>query len=257
MSTIHPTALVADGANLGSNVSVGPYCVIGPGVTLADDVVLHSHVVIEGNTTVHTACQIFPFASIGMQSQDRKFHGAHTTVEIGPRTILREYVTVNSGTNEGEVTHVGSDCLIMAYCHVAHACRVGNDVVMANGATLAGDVEVEDQAVIGGLTGVHQFCRIGRLCMVGGCTKVVKDLPPFMMVDGHPAVVRGINKIGLERRGVSEEDRRTLKTAYRIFYRENRSVRQALEHIRSTLQMSDTLEHWLTFIESSQRGITK
>jgi len=257
MSGVHPTAIIADGARIGSDVDIGAYCVIGPHVKIGDGACLRPHVVIDGHTTIGAGCNLFSFACIGSQTQDLKFRGGSSTVEIGERTTLREYVTVNSGTNEGEKTIVGAGCHIMAYCHVAHACRVGNGVIMANGATLAGDVLVEDQAVIGGLSGVHQFCRIGRMCMVGGCTKVVKDCPPFMMVDGNPAAVRGLNLIGLERRGVSDEDRQLLKAAYRLLYRKELSVQQALEQIRATVGACEVLDHLVGFVEASERGILK
>jgi len=257
MSGIHPTAVIAEGAQIGSNVEIGPYCVIGPKVKIGDGARLRPHVVIDGETAIGGGCNIFPFASIGAQTQDLKFRGGRTSVEIGERTTLREYVTVNAGTNEGEKTIVGSDCHIMAYCHVAHACRVGNGVIMSNAASLAGDVLVEDQAIIGGLSGVHQFCRIGKMCMVGACSKVVKDLPPFMMVDGNPAEVRGINLIGLERRGVSEADRHLLKEAYRLLYRRDLSVSRALEEIQRTLEPCEVLNHLVGFIQASERGILK
>jgi len=257
MSGIHPTALIAEGAQIGSNVEIGPYSVIGPNVKIGDGACLRPHVVIDGHTTIGAGCNIFSFACIGSQTQDLKFRGGSSTVEIGERTTLREYVTVNSGTNEGEKTIVGAGCHIMAYSHIAHACRVGNGVIMANGATLAGDVLVEDQAVIGGLCGVHQFCRIGKMCMVGGCSKVVKDLPPFMIVDGNPSEVRGVNLIGLERRGVSEADRHVLKQAYRLLYRKDLSVSRALEEIRGTLEPCEVLNHLTGFIEASERGILK
>lgn len=257
MSEIHPTAIIADGALIGQDVEIGAYCVIGPHVTIGDGANLRPHVVIDGHTTIGAGCNLFSFACIGSQTQDLKFRGGSSTVEIGEGTTLREYVTVNSGTHEGERTIVGAGCHIMAYCHIAHACRVGNGVIMANAATLAGDVLIEDQAVIGGLSGVHQFCRIGRMCMVGGCTKVVKDCAPFMMVDGNPAAVRGLNLIGLERRGVSDEDRQLLKKAYRLLYRQGLSVQQALEQIRATLGSCETLDHLIGFVEGSERGILK
>ncbi len=257
MQGIHPTAVIAEGAQIGLEVEIGAYSVIGPNVKIGDGARLRPHVVIDGHTTIGAGCNVFSFACIGSQTQDLKFRGGSSTVDIGERTTLREYVTVNSGTNEGEKTIVGMGCHIMAYCHVAHACRIGNGVIMANGATLAGDVVVEDQAVVGGLCGVHQFCRIGKMCMIGGCTKVVKDCPPYMMVDGNPAGVRGLNLVGLERRGVAEADRLVLKKAYRLLYRKDLSVSQALARIRDTLSGGETLAHLLHFVESSERGILK
>jgi len=257
MSGIHATALVAAGARIGAGVQIGPYAVIGPEVVLGEGVDIRAHVVIEGCTDIGAGCTIFPFACIGSQTQDLKFKGGRSRVSIGAGTTLREYVTVNAGTHEGEHTQVGAGCHIMAYSHVAHACRVGDRVIMANGATLAGDVLVEDEAVIGGLSGVHQFCRIGRMCMVGGCTKVVKDLPPFMMVDGNPSAVRGLNLIGLERRGVGEEDRRLLKDAYRYLYRKDLTTQDALAAIEREIAGCALVDHLLAFIRGSERGILK
>ncbi len=257
MTNVHPTAVVADGAVLDDGVDIGPYCVIGQNVKIGSGSRLHSHVVIDGDTTIGSDCSIFPFASVGTQTQDLKFQGGKTTVEIGDRTTLREYVTVNSGTNEGEVTHVGSGCAILAYCHVAHACHVGDGVIMSNGATLAGDVVVEDQAIIGGMTGVHQFTRIGRLCMVGACSKIVKDCPPFMLVDGAPSQVRGVNVVGLERKGLSAEVRDAMKKAYRQLYRKGLSTQQAIEAIQKEVPDCAEVDHLLKFIEESKRGIVK
>ena len=257
MSGIHPTAIISADARIGADVCIGPYSVIGSEVEIGAGADIRAHVVIEGCTRIGEGCTIFPFACIGSQTQDLKFRGGRSQVTIGARTTLREYVTVNSGTHEGEHTQVGEGCHIMAYCHVAHACNVGNGVIMANGATLAGDVLVEDQAVIGGLSGVHQFCRIGKMCMVGGCSKVVKDLPPFMMVDGNPSAVRGLNLIGLERRGVSEEDRKHLKEAYRFLYRKKLSTQEALAAIAAELPPCDVVAHLVSFIEASDRGILK
>ena len=257
MSKIHATAIISDGAAIGEDVKIGPYAVIGPEVEIGDGADIRSHVVIEGCTRIGPGCTIFPFACIGSQTQDLKFRGGHSRVTIGAKTTLREYVTVNSGTHEGEHTQVGEGCHIMAYCHVAHACNVGNGVIMANGATLAGDVLVEDQAVIGGLSGVHQFCRIGKMCMVGGCSKVVKDLPPFMMIDGNPAMVRGLNLIGLERRGVSEDDRKHLKEAYRLLYRKRLSTQEALAAIATDVPACEAVAHLVSFIQSSERGVLK
>lgn len=259
MSEIHATAIIADGAELGERVKIGPYCVVGDSVRIEDDAVLHSHVVVEGQTEIGAGCQVFAFACIGSQTQDLKYRGGSSHVSIGAGTTLREYVTVNSGTHEGEHTVVGSNCHIMAYCHVAHACRVGDEVIMANGATLAGDVEVGSQAVIGGLSGVHQFCKIGCLCMVGGCTKIVKDCPPFMMVDGNPAAVRGLNVLGLERRGYTKETRAKLKQAYKCLYRQSLPVKEALAKIQADTGLvgDESVMKLTEFINTSDRGILK
>lgn len=257
MTSVHPTAIVADGAELGADVEIGPYSIVGPNVSVGDGTRIMSHVVLDGFTKMGRGCTVFPFASIGLQTQDLKYSGGKTFVEIGDKTTLREYVTVNSGTNEGEVTRIGSNCHIMAYCHVAHACRVGNEVVMSNCATLAGEVDVHDQAILGGFTAVHQFVRIGRLCMTGGCTKVTQDCPPFMIVDGNPASVRGVNVIGLERRGVAAGTRKLVKQAYKILYRDGLSTSQALERMRSELVGDPDVDYAISFIESSERGIVK
>jgi UDP-N-acetylglucosamine acyltransferase len=254
---VHSSAIIEDGAQIDEGVEIGAYSVIGPNVRIGAGTRIHSHVVLDGDTSIGRECNIFSFACIGTQTQDLKFKGGATSVTIGDRTTLREYVTVNSGTNEGETTIVGSDCHILAYCHIAHACRVGNDVIMSNCATLAGDVVVEDQAIIGGLTGIHQFTRIGRLCMIGGMARITKDCPSFMIVAGNPARVRGVNVIGLERKQVDSDAREKIKKAHRILYRDGFSTQQALDEIRRTIESSDELEQLISFIENSKRGILK
>jgi UDP-N-acetylglucosamine acyltransferase len=257
VTQVHPTAIVDPRAELGEGAEVGAYAVVGADVRIGAGSRVMPHAVLDGVTTLGSRCTVFPFASVGSRSQDLKFRGACTRVEIGDGTTIREFVTVNAGTSEGESTTIGRNCLIMAYAHVAHTCTVGDDVIMANCATLGGHIVVEDQAIIGGLSAVHQFCRIGRLAMVGGCTKVTKDCPPFLLVDGHPASVHGINRVGLERRGFSPETRRTLKQAYRLLCRARLSTRQALARIEETLQPCPELDHLLAFIRQSKRGVIK
>jgi UDP-N-acetylglucosamine acyltransferase len=257
MTTVHPAAVVDAAAQLGDGVEVGPFCVIGPNVTVGAGTRLMSHVVLDGHTRIGERCTLFPFASIGTQTQDLKFRGGKTFVEIGDETTLREYVTVNSGTSEGEVTRVGSHCHIMAYAHIAHACRVGNHVIMANGSTLAGEVVVEDRTTLGGMVGVHQFVRVGTMAMVGGLTKLTQDCMPYMLVDGNPAAVHGINRVGLQRRNVSEESQRALKQAYRLLCRENMTVSDALQRIESDVEKSPEVDHLLAFVRSSERGVIK
>lgn len=252
---IHPTAIIGEGAQLGEDVEIGPYCVVGPDVRLGDGVCLKSHVAIEGDTRLGRGCTVFPFASLGAQTQDLKFRGGKTRVEIGEGTTIREYVTVNAGTNEGEVTTVGSGCLIMAYAHIAHACRLGDGVIMVNCATLGGEVEVDDMATIGGLTAVHQFVRIGRMCFIGGCSRITKDCPPYMLVVGNPATVRGPNSVGLRRRQVSPESLRALKNAYRLLCREGLTTSQAVERIRTEVPAGAEISNLLDFIEQSKRGV--
>ncbi|MCK5850894.1 MAG: acyl-ACP--UDP-N-acetylglucosamine O-acyltransferase [Kiritimatiellae bacterium] len=257
MTSIHPTAVIEDGAIIGEDVEIGPYSVIGPNVVIGDRVKLMPHVVVDGFTTFGEDCTVFSFASIGSQTQDLKYHGAKTTVEIGARTTLREYVTVNSGTNEGEVTKIGSGCHIMAYAHIAHACSLGDGVIMANCATLAGDVHVGDQAIIGGLSGVHQFVRIGKLCMIGGCAKIVQDCMPFMIVDGNPARTRAVNSIGMKRKNIDASEQASLKQAHKILCRDGLSTAQALEKIHAEVEGTSAIEYLLSFVESSSRGIIK
>jgi len=257
MTAVHPTAVVAPGAELGADVEVGAYSIVGPRVRIGDGARILPHVFLDGWTTLGAGCTVFPFASLGSQTQDLKFKGGRTFVEIGERTTIREYVTVNSGTEEGEVTKVGAGCLLMAYSHVAHKCRVGDGVIIANGGTLAGHVAVEDHARIGGLTAVHQFVRIGRLSIVGGMSRIVQDVPPFMLAEGNPAAVHGPNAVGLERAGVSPEARAKIKAAYKILYRQGLSTSQALEKIGGEIEACPEIEHLAAFIRASERGIIK
>jgi UDP-N-acetylglucosamine acyltransferase len=257
VTDVHRTAVVADGAGIDEGVDIGPYCVIGPHVKIGAGTRLMSHVVIDGWTTLGRDCRVFPFATLGAETQDMKFSGEQTFVEIGDGTTIRECVTVNASTNEGETTRVGSGCLIMAYCHVAHACDVGDRVIMANSAHLAGHVTIEEKAIIGGVTAVHQFVRIGTLCMVGAGSKLVQDCPPYMMIDGNPARVRGINGVGLKRNGVDGKVRNLLKQSYRALYRDGLSTRQAVEKIRSGPESAPEVDRLLAFVEGSERGIVK
>jgi UDP-N-acetylglucosamine acyltransferase len=257
MNSIHPTAIIHPKARIGSECAIGPYCVIGENVTLGDRCRLHSHVVIDGHTTLGRENEIFPFASIGLKTQDLKWKGGVTRTEIGDHNTFREYVTVHSATGDGEATVVGSNNHILAYCHIAHNVTLGNHIVMSNVATLAGHITVEDHVVIGGLAAAHQFCRIGRMAIIGGCSKVTQDIPPFMMADGNPAEVRTINKVGLERNNVSKEAHAALKQAYKILYRENLTTPNALARIEETLPSSPELKHLVDFIRKSERGISK
>jgi UDP-N-acetylglucosamine acyltransferase len=254
---IHPTAIIHPKAQIGTNCEVGPYCVIGEHVMLGEGCKLHSHVVIDGHTTLGKRNEIFPFASIGLQTQDLKWKGGITRVEIGDVNTFREYVTIHSATGDGDATVIGSANHILAYCHVAHDVQLGNHIIMSNVATLAGHVIVEDEAVIGGLAAVHQFCRIGRLAMVGGCSKVVQDVPPFMMADGNPAETRTINKVGMERGGVSEEAQAALKLCYKILFRERLTISNGLTKIEKEVPPLPEVQHLLNFVRASERGISK
>jgi UDP-N-acetylglucosamine acyltransferase len=254
---IHPTAIVHPKAKIGVNCEVGPYCIIGEHVTMGDRCKLHSHVVMDGHTSLGSDNEIYPFASIGLKTQDLKWKGGVTRVEIGEKNTFREYVTVHSATSEGEVTRIGSHNYILAYCHFAHNVVVGSHVVMSNVATLGGHVTVGDHAVIGGLAAVHQFCRVGKFAMVGGCSKVVQDVPPFMMADGNPAETRTVNKIGMERNGVTEAGQAAIKQCYKIIFREGLTVTNALAKIEKEVAQVAEVLHLVDFIRTSERGISK
>ncbi len=254
---IHPTAVIDPAAVLGTDCDIGPYCVLGAGVRLGDRCRLHSHVVLDGEITLGSDNEIFPFACLGLKTQDLKWKGGVTRVEIGDRNVFREYVTVHSATSDGGVTRVGSDNHFLAYVHLAHDVQLGNHIVMSNVGTLAGHVIVEDHVIIGGLAAVHQFCRIGRFAMIGGCSKVVQDIPPFMMGDGNPAETRFINKVGLERNGFNPEVIKSLTQAYKILFREGLTVSNALARIVAELPSSPELDHLVAFCRSSARGISK
>jgi UDP-N-acetylglucosamine acyltransferase len=254
---IHPTAIVHPNAQIGSGCEIGPYCVIGENVALGDGCKLHSHVVIDGHTKLGRENEIFPFASIGLKTQDLKWKGGVTRTEIGDGNTFREYVTIHSATGDGEVTRVGSHNTILAYCHIAHNCTLGDRIIMSNVATLAGHVTVEDHAVIGGLAAVHQFSRVGKMSMIGGCSKIVQDVPPFMIVDGNPGETRTINKVGMERHGVSEEAQNALRQAYKILFREGLTIPNALVKIEQELPKLPEVLHLLNFVRTSERGISK
>jgi UDP-N-acetylglucosamine acyltransferase len=257
MTSAHPSAVVHPKATIGAGCEIGPYCVIGEHVALGGKCKLHSHVVIDGHTKLGRENEIFPFASIGLKTQDLKWKGGVTRVEIGDHNTFREYVTIHSATGDGEITRVGSHNHILAYCHIAHNCAVGSHVIMSNVATLAGHVTVEDYAVIGGLAAIHQFCRIGKMAMIGGCSKVVQDVPPFMMADGNPAETRTINKIGMERQGVSEKAQRALRQAYKILFREGLTIRNAVTKVEKKLPAMEEIGLLVHFVRSSERGISK
>ena len=257
MTDIHPTAIIHPQAQIGPDSLVGPYCVIGEHVALGAGCRLHSHVVIDGHTILGKGNEVFPFASIGLKTQDLKWNGGITHTRIGDHNTFREYVTINSATGDGEVTEIGSHNHILAYSHIAHNVVLGNHIIMSNVATLAGHVVVEDQAVIGGLAAIHQFCRIGRMAMIGGCSKVVQDVPPFMMADGNPAQTRTVNKIGLDRNGISEEVQAALKQAYKILFRQGLTIPNALDRIEAKLSQVPEIQRLIEFTRASERGISK
>ncbi|MGH7989812.1 MAG: acyl-ACP--UDP-N-acetylglucosamine O-acyltransferase [Limisphaerales bacterium] len=254
---VHSTAIIHPKAKIGAGCEIGPYCVIGENVILGDKCKLHSHVVIDGHTKLGRGNEIFPFASIGLKTQDLKWNGGMTRTEIGDGNTFREYVTIHSATGDGEVTRVGSHNHILAYCHIAHNCLLGDHIIMSNVATLAGHVVVEDFAVIGGLAAIHQFCRIGKMSIIGGCSKVVQDVPPFMLADGNPAETRTVNKVGMERNGISEEAQAAMKSAHKILFREGLTIPNALAKIGKKLPPLPEVRYLAQFVRISERGISK
>jgi UDP-N-acetylglucosamine acyltransferase len=252
----HPPAIVNPKAKIGPGCEVGPYCVIGEHVALGDNCKLLSHVVIDGHTTLGRENEIFPFASLGLRTQDLKWKGGVTRLEIGDRNTIRECVTIHSATGDGEATVIGSDNNILAGSHIGHNVVMGNRVIISM-AALAGHVIVEDCALVGGLSAVHQFCRIGKLAMIGGCSKVVQDVPPFMIADGNPTETRTVNKIGLERNGVSEAAQTALRQAYKILFREGLTIPNALAKIEGELPALPEVKHLVQFVRASERGISK
>ncbi len=256
---IDPRAVVHEKAVLHPTVKVAPYAIIGPNVTVGEGTEIGAHAIIEGNTTIGKDCRIFPHAAVGLPPQDLKFKGEHTTLSIGDRTIVREFATMNPGTEGGGgKTVVGSDCLMMAYTHVAHDCIVGNSVIMANAATLAGHVEVEDYAIIGGLTGIHQFARLGCHSIVGGGSVVVMDIPPYTTAAGNRAKLAGLNTVGLQRRNFSEESIKAIRSAYRILFQGKDTMAAALAILKEKPEYNfEEVKVFVNFIETSQRGVTR
>ena len=257
MPEIHPSAVIHSDAIIGDDCEVGPYCVIGRHVTLGQANRLHSHIVIDGHTEIGTGNEFFPFASVGLKTQDLKWKGGTTWTRIGDRNTFRENVTVHSATGDGEATVMGSDNHILAYSHIAHNVLLGNHVILSNNGTLAGHVIVEDYAIVGGLAAVHQFCRLGKMSILGGCTKVVSDVAPYMMVDGNPARTRAVNKVGLERNGVAAEAQDAIRQAHRLYFRKGLTGANAVEAIRAEVPQLPEVEHFLSFIETSERGVTR
>lgn len=254
-SYIHPAAIVEPGAKIGKNVTVEPFAVIKSTVTLEDNVVVKSHAYIDGHTTIGEGTIIWPSASIGTKTQDLKFRGEKTFVEIGKNCEIREFTTINSSCQENSVVKIGDNCLIMAYCHVAHNCEIGNRVIMANNANLAGHVIVEDFAVIGGMTPVHQFSRIGAYSMVGGFSRITHDVPPYTIGAGSPYKLGGLNLVGLKRHGFPFETRKNLTQAFRITYRSGFHLDDALEKIEKEVEVDSHVKHWIDFCRNSRRGL--
>jgi UDP-N-acetylglucosamine acyltransferase len=252
---VHPTAIVHPDAVLGEGVEVGPWAIIEGTVRIGARTRVGPRVTIEGNTTIGEDNEIFTGAVVGSRTQDKKFAGGKTYLRIGDRNRIREYVTINPGTLDGTETVIGNDNLLMAYAHVAHDCVIHNGCTLANNGTLAGHVIVEDKAIIGGLSAVHQFVRIGSLSITGGCSKVVQDIPPFMMVDGHPAKAFGLNSVGLDRAGFSAKDKSDLKKAFKIIFKSGLILKNAVKEIRARVPGSAVIDTLVAFLEKSERGI--
>ena len=254
---IHPTAIVDPKAEIGSDVIVGPYAIIGPDATIGSGCRIGPRVVIEGYTTIGENNRFFTGAVIGSQAQDLKYQGGKCRLIMGSNNTGREYATINTSASEENATRIGNNNLFMAYIHVAHECEIHNGVIMANDATLAGHVTVEDKALLGGLTAVHQFVRLGTLAIVGGCSKVIKDIMPYSMVDGHPTKCHSVNAVGLKRDGMPGEVRANIKKAFKLICRSNLNTSQALEKIRAELDGCPEINHLIEFVESSTRGVCK
>jgi len=256
MSNIHPTAIIEDGAQIGQDVTIEPYVIIKQNVVIKDQVVIKAHAYIDGYTTIGEGTVIWPSASIGTQTQDLKFGGEKTFVRIGKNCHIREFVTVNSSTTKNSVVEIGDECLIMAYCHIAHNSKIGNQVVMSNCATLAGHVEIGNGAIVGGFAPVHQNVRIGDYAMVGGMSRVGHDIPPFTIGAGIPYKLGGINVVGLKRRGVPMDVRNALSRVFKIFYRSDLKIDDAIALAEKDCEMLPEVESWLEFCkEPSKRGI--
>ena len=254
---IHPTAIVGPHVKLGKGVSIGAYAVVDGEVSLGDDVEIMAHAVVTGWTRIGAGCRIFSHAVIGGDPQDKKYkRGDKTTLEIGENNIFREFVTVNRGTVEGGgLTRIGNNNLFMAYAHVAHDCSVGHDCVFANSGTLAGHVTVEDRAIIGGLTAIHQFCRVGTMAMVGGCSRVIQDVPPYALCVGGPAVIYNLNVVGLRRGGMVASNMKHLKEAFRLLFYSGLAKPNAIKQIERDVAPIAEVKHLVAFARASERGL--
>jgi len=258
MSMVHPTAVIAAGAKIASDVKIGPYCTIDEHVSIASGSELISHVVLSGHTEIGKNNRIFPFAAIGMDPQDLKYHGEPSTVIIGDNNVIRENVTINSGTEGGGMeTRIGSNNMLMAYVHIAHDCSLGDETILANCTTLAGHIDIQDGAIIGGMSAIHQFVRIGRYAMVGGMSGITKDIPPFCLTaGGYRPGLAGLNIIGLKRRGFSLDDIAQLKQAYRILLQGSGSLADKIAKTESALGDLAQVAELLDFVRTAKRGLT-
>jgi UDP-N-acetylglucosamine acyltransferase len=256
-TAIHAAAYVDPGARLGTGVTVGPGAVIGPHVQVGDRCTIGSHVMLDGWTTLGRECHVHHGAAIGGPPQDLKYAGGESYLVIGDRTVIRECATANLATEPGATTHIGSDCLLMAYSHVAHNCVIGDHAILANAVQLAGYVAVEDWAIVGGGTVVHQFARVGRHCMIGGGSRISQDIAPYVKAAGSPPRLAGINSIGLQRRGFTPEAVVALERAYRMLFRDKLTAADAVARMRAELDGVPEVEVLARFVETSSRGITR
>jgi UDP-N-acetylglucosamine acyltransferase len=256
-ATIHPTSIVDTQAEIRSGTYIGPYCIVQAGVKVGCDCWLQHHVSLCGPMIAGARNKFFAYCSIGQQTQDLKYQGEPTYLEIGDDNSFREFVTINRSTTSEGKTRIGNGGNFLAYSHIGHDCTVDDAVIFSNNGTLAGHVQIGDHAIMGGLTAVHQFCRIGRFAITGGCSKIVQDVPPFMIADGNPAKVRGVNLVGLERNGFAPESVKLIKEAYRIIYRSKLNTRQAIEAMRKELSATAEIDQIVEFIEKSERGIIR
>lgn len=255
MTQIHPTALVDHKAQIGENVTIGAFSIIEGDVIIGENSKIASHVFIGEGARIGKNCNIHKGAVVATIPQDLKFAGEKTLFELGDNTTVREFCTLNRGTHESGKSSVGKNCLLMAYSHVAHDCKIGDNVIMANAVQLAGHVSIEDWAIIGGGSGVHQFCHVGQHCMIGGMLRVTKDVPPYILAASEPLKFAGLNSIGLRRRGFTPETLKILKNVYRLIYRSNLNVSQAVERIKQEIELTEHVKNVLSFIKESERGL--
>lgn len=254
-SRIHPTAIVSPDADIGADVEIGAFAIVGEGCTIGDGSVIAPRATLERNVMLGPAVKVGIGTILGGPPQDLKFAGEETTVEIGEGTVIREYATVNRGTSHSFKTSVGRHCLLMSYVHIGHDCRIGNNVILSNVVQLAGHVTIEDKAIISGLSAVHQFARIGRHSFIGGMSRVSKDIPPFLKAVGNPVRLYGLNTIGLQRSGMDDATIRELKRAYRLFFRSDLNVTQAIESAQTELEPLAEVKELIRFVEASERGV--
>lgn len=255
---IHPTAIISPDAKIAEDTSIGPFCIIQDKARIKKGTRLMSNVLIEGSTEIGENCTIYPFTSVGLPPQDLKYKGEQTAVKIGNYNVIREYCTIHRASVSGDgITSLGDHNYLMAYVHVAHDCKIGSSVIMANVATLGGHVTIEDYAVIGGLVAIHQFARVGAYAMVGGFSGVAQDIPPYMMASGARAKLFGLNTVGLKRHGFSDTTVNELKKAYKILFREKRTLKDAIKKIQEDLPYTDEIKHLIEFIQKNKRGICR